>query len=168
MPKIFTKLLLQKAKTESGFTLLEVLVASLMVVFFVVGSMQALALSVAIRVKAQERQRADQLIQEDIEAVRLVAENMAANQSLCSVNIYAGGYAEALSTDAAFPASTSTKRLLEDNTNSKQYQLTRTIDTANSTNTVLKLSYSVKEVGQTTEIATDYIEVIPNAATLCP
>ena len=57
MPKIFTKLLLQQPKSESGFTLMEVLVASLMVFFFVVGSMQALALSVAIRVKAQERQR---------------------------------------------------------------------------------------------------------------
>ena len=77
MPKILTRLLLKQPKSQSGFTLIEVLVASLMVVFFVVGSMQALALSVAIRVKAQERQRADQLIQEDIEAVRLAAENMA-------------------------------------------------------------------------------------------
>jgi len=168
MPKIFTKLLFQQSKSESGFTLMEVLVASLVVVFFVVGSLQALALSVAIRVKAQARQRADQLIQEDIEAVRHVAENMVANQSLCSANGFAGGYAQALSADAAFPASTSTKRLFEDNANSRQYQLTRTIDTTNSSNTILKLSYSVSEVGNNTEITTDYIEVIPNAATLCP
>ena len=55
---------------------MEVIVAALMVFFFVAGSMQALALSVAIRVQAQERQRADQLIQEDVEQIRLIAENM--------------------------------------------------------------------------------------------
>ena len=168
MPKILTKLLFKQPKSQSGFTLMEVIVASLMVFFFVVGSMQALALSVAIRIKAQERQRADQLIQEDIEAVRLAAENFDRNDRLCRITSYTGSYAEALSNDAAFPANTSTKRLLKDNNNSKQYQLTRTIDTANSTNTVLKLSYSVVDVDSTKEIATDYIEVIPNAATQCP
>lgn len=168
MPKIFTKLLLQQSKSDSGFTLMEVLVASLMVFFFVVGSMQALALSVAIRIKAQERQRADQLIQEDIEAVRLAAENFDRDNSLCRATGYIGGYAQALSTDGAFPTGTPTKRLLQDNTNSNQYQLNRTIDTTNSTSTILKLSYVVEEVSSNREIATDYIEVIPNAATQCP
>ena len=169
MPKILTKLLLKQPQSESGFTLMEVLVASLMVFIFVVGSMQALALSVAIRVKAQERQRADQLIQEDIEAVRFAAENFGMDNSLCRASGYPGGYAEALNDAPAFPAETSTKRLLEDNPNSKLFTLTRTLD-ANSTSTVLKLGYSVAvdEAGTEREIATDYIEVIPNAATQCP
>ena len=169
MPKILTKLLLKQPKSESGFTLMEVLVASLMVFIFVVGSMQALALSVAIRVKAQERQRADQLIQEDIEAVRFAAENLAENVSLCRPTA-TNSYAKSLSTATAFPAGGNpTKRLLEDNTNSKQFILNKSV--VDDSDTVLKIEYEVREVGLPTTldpIATDYIEVIPNAATQCP
>lgn len=154
-------------KSEAGFTLIEVIVAALMVFFFVAGAMQALALSVAIRVQAQERQRADQLIQEDVEQIRLVAENMSKNHSLCTANGYSGGYAEALTSEADFPANGATKYLIEGNTKSRQYQLDRTVNPA-STNTVLKLNYEVKEVGETRVIATDYIEVIPNEAIQCP
>ncbi len=168
MSKLITKFIQKQHQPESGFTLMEVIVAALMVFFFVIGSMQALALSVAIRVKAQERQRGDQLIQEDIEQIRLAAENMPVNQSLCSATGYSGSYAEALTSATGFPASGATKRLIEDNANSKQYQLNRTTDTANSTSTVLKLKYEVKEVGQSKVIAEDYIEVIPDAAIQCP
>ena len=90
------------------------------------------------------------------------------DSSLCSVSGYTGGYAEALTNEADFPANGATKYLIEGNTNSRQYQLNRTVDTTNSTNIVLKLDYSVVEAGQTREIADDYIEVIPNEAINCP
>lgn len=169
MSKLFIKFIHKRHHPESGFTVMEVIVASLMVFLFVVGSMQALALSAALRVKAQERQRSNQLIQEDIEQIRLAAENMPPNQSLCSASGYSGSLAEALTTATGYPTTTNpSKYLIEGNTNSKQYQLTRTIDTTNSTNTVLKLNYEVREVGQTKVIAEDYIEVIPDAAIQCP
>lgn len=161
-------LLKQQSKSDSGFTLMEVIVASIMVFLFVVGSMQALALSVAVRIKAQERQRADQLIQEDIAQVKLVAENLNENSSLCSATTYTGGYAKALADDSDFPSGTPTKNLIESNTNSPEYTLTRTIDTTNSTSTILKIDYEVKKTGDTRVIATDYIEVIPNEAVKCP
>ena len=183
MPKILTKLLLKQPKSESGFTLMEVLVASLMVFIFVVGSMQALALSVAIRIKAQERQRADQLIQEDIEAVRFAAENLPENISLCSANGHTGSYAESLKTNIAYPDDNPpTKLLFKDKQNGKKYRLDRFIkppatdekqpDLPASTNSVLKIKYEVRESVTPDDsdpvIATDYIEVIPNAATQCP
>ena len=168
MSKLFIKFIHKRHCQDSGFTLMEVIVASLMVFLFVVGSMQALALSAALRVKAQERQRSNQLIQEDIEQIRLAAENMPPNQSLCSASGYSGSLAEALTTATGYPTTNPSKYLIEGNTNSKQYQLTRTIDTTNSTNTVLALNYEVKEVGQTKVIAEDYIEVIPDAAIQCP
>ena len=170
MSKLIKKFVYKQSQCESGFTLMEVIVASLMVFLFVVGSMQAMALSVAIRIKAQERQRADQLIQEDIEQIRLVAEDMDANHSLCSATAYSGGYAEALASDSDFPANNATKRVIEDVNTSPQYQIDRTVVTGSggSTSTILKLNYEVKEVGKSKVITTDYFEVIPNAAIQCP
>ena len=168
MSKIITKFIQKQHQPESGFTLMEVIVAALMVFLFVVGSMQALALSTALRVKAQQRQRSNQLIQEDIEQIRLAAENMPVNHSLCSATGYSGSYAQALTTSADFPANYATKNLIEGNTDSKLYKLYRTTDTANSTNTVLKLKYEVKDEEQSKVVATDYVEVIPDAAIQCP
>lgn len=170
MSKLINKFVYKQPQCESGFTLMEVIVAALMVFLFVIGSMQALALSVAIRIKAQERQRADQLIQEDIEQIRLVAENMDVNHSLCSATTYSDGYAKALADDSDFPANNAKKRLIEDVNTSPQYEIERTIITGSggSTSTTLKLSYEVKEVGKSKVITTDYFEVIPNAAIQCP
>lgn len=166
------KIYAKKAQSNQGFTLLEVLVAMLIATFFVIGSMQALVLATALRVKAQESQRANQLIQEDIEVIRFQAEEFAQNNSLCSATTYTGGYAESLWTTVSGNA-TPTKRLLGDN--GKNYGLSRTPDTANSTAKVLKINFSVSPLdslgdpetdssGNDIVIATDYIEVIPDAA----
>lgn len=159
---------LKEPRAESGFTLMEVIVAALMIFLFVIGSMQALALAAALRVKAQASQRATQLIQEDIEQIRFAAENLAEDRSRCSANGYTGGYAEALVADANFPEGSPTKNLIEGNTDSTTYELERTIDTDNSTNTVLRVSYRVLDSDTDKEIATNYTEIIPDAAIQCP
>lgn len=168
MSKFITKLIQKQHHAESGFTLMEVIVAALMVFLFVIGSMQALALSAALRVKAQARQRGSQLIQEDIEQIRFAAENLAVDHTRCSATAYSGGYAEALVADANFPDDRPTKNLIEGNTNSTTYELERTIDTANSTNTVLKVSYEVIDKDKDKVVVTNYTEVIPDAAIQCP
>ena len=162
------KIYAQKSQSEAGFTLLEVLVAMLIAFFFVIGSMQALVLATALRVKAQERQRANQLIQEDIEQIQFEAEDLAINHSLCTATAYNNSYAQSLWTN--LPSVPADKQLLDGQ--GKTYRLSRTVDTANSTAKVLKINFSVQEwdgsalVGNA--IATDYIEVIPNAAIQCP
>ena len=158
-----TKILVKKPQSEAGFTLLEVLVAMLIATFFVIGSMQALVLSTALRVKAQEKQRANQLIQEDVEQILFTAKELGRNDSLCSASAYSGGYAESLWT--SLPSIPTDKQLLDGK--GKTYRLIRTLD-GNSTAKVLKIDLEVKEFNGTNvvgdAIATDYIEVIPNAA----
>ena len=175
MSRLVNKLI-KNSRAESGFTLIEVVVASLIVFLFIVGSMQALVLSAALRVKAQARQRGSQLIQEDMEQIRFAAENLAVDHSRCSATGYSGGYAEALVADASFPAGNPTNNLIEGNTDSITYRLERNFD--DSTNTVLKVSYKVKDrdrpepAGNTDDdfnvVAENYTEVIPDAAIQCP
>ena len=164
------KIYFKKSQSEAGFTLLEVLVAMLITTFFVIGSMQALVLATALRVKAQEKQRANQLIQEDIEQIRFEAEDLAPNNSLCSSSGYANSYAASLATSLSSVSVPNDKQLLDGQ--GKTYRLIRTVDTASSTAKVLKIDFEVKEWNGSTlvgnAIATDYIEVIPNAAIECP
>jgi type II secretory pathway pseudopilin PulG len=164
------KLYKKNSKSKTGFSLTEVLVAMLIAFFFVLGTMQALVLATAFRVKAQEKQRANQLIQEDIEQINLAARDLAIDHSKCGATAYDNGYAKALW--VSLPPEPDEKQLLGDE--GKTYGLERQPVTTNSTapHKVLRINYKVKEwdgsalVGNA--IATDYIEVIPNAAVQCP
>ena len=168
----FKKLVTKPTKPDAGFTLLELLVATLVAFFFVVGSMQALVLATMLRVKAQSQQRANQLIQEDIEEVQSIAQltSLGENHEKCFANSYSNGYAQLLWDEAQNGYTTKTIKLT-DNNNSQEYQLIRTKVTtgSESPHRVLKIKYEVKETGSNGKtIATDYIEVIPDAALRCP
>ena len=54
---------------EAGFTTFEVLISLLIALGFVAVSMQSLVYAMAMKVQAQEKQRANELIQEDIERI---------------------------------------------------------------------------------------------------
>ena len=54
-------------KKEEGFTTFEIIISILIALAFVAVSMQSLVYAMAMKVQAQEKQRANQLIQEDIE-----------------------------------------------------------------------------------------------------
>jgi type II secretory pathway pseudopilin PulG len=56
-------------RKEAGFTTLEILVSLIIALLFVAVSMQSLVYAMAMKVQAQEKQRANQLIQEDIERI---------------------------------------------------------------------------------------------------
>ncbi|MDJ0901166.1 MAG: hypothetical protein QNJ55_20390 [Xenococcus sp. MO_188.B8] len=60
----------QRKKTlpDKGFLTLEIIIATLVAFAFLMSSLQALVLGMYLKVQAQEDQRANQLIQEDIEA----------------------------------------------------------------------------------------------------
>ena len=53
-------------KKEAGFTTFEILISLLIALSFVAVSMQTLVYAMAMKVQAQEKQRANELIQEDI------------------------------------------------------------------------------------------------------
>lgn len=164
------KIYFKKSQADTGFTLIEVVIAMLVAFFFVIGSMQALVLATAIRVKAQEKQRANQLIQEDIEQIRFEAENLPQNHSLCSATGYTNSYAASLATRLSNVSVPADKQLLDGK--GKTYRLIRTYETDESTAKNLTIKLEVEDLDAIREedkiIEINYIEVIPNAAVECP
>lgn len=98
----------QKSK-QSGFITLEIVVAMMIALGFVLVSMQTLVLAMMIKVQAQEEQRANQLIEEDIEDIQqqmaiLTSDDLGSSgfdlidnpDDVCSTANYDEGYAMAL------------------------------------------------------------------------
>jgi type II secretory pathway pseudopilin PulG len=94
--------LLKLSKTtpqkEAGFTTLEILISLLIALLFVAVSMQSLVYAMAMKVQAQEKQRANELIQEDIERINRLGSTLgtAPVTTTCNSTNYAGSYAKAL------------------------------------------------------------------------
>ncbi|MGB5636183.1 MAG: hypothetical protein WBM44_02875 [Waterburya sp.] len=85
----------QIPKKESGFITLEVVVSMILGLAFLAVSLQSIGYALAIKVQAQEKQRANELIQEDIERISQLGSNTALGGT-CNPANYAGGYAQAL------------------------------------------------------------------------
>jgi type II secretory pathway pseudopilin PulG len=87
---------------DAGFTLIEVILAAIILMAFVAISAQSIVLSQFIRIKAQERARANQAIQEDVELLRLIsADNSSINPNAktCAATTANTGYANSLQTN---------------------------------------------------------------------
>ncbi len=85
----------KKFTAEQGFITIEILISLLIALGFVAVSMQSLVYGMAMKVQAQEKQRANQLIQEDIERVNQLGSNTALGGS-CNAANYTSGYANNL------------------------------------------------------------------------
>ena len=181
-----------RRKAEKGFITLEVIVSLLIALAFVAVSMQSLVYAMAMKVQAQEKQRANQLIQEDIERLNQLASNTAL-AGTCNAAAYANGYAQSLW--ASLPAGTQTKTLLKKidrtdgsvDTAGKQLALRRFPVSSRANNSTaphrtLKVGYQVWDWDGTNytdengaaltatdrPIAETYVEIIPDVALLCP
>ena len=62
---------------DAGFTTFEILISLLIALGFVAVSMQSLVYAMAMKVQAQEKQRANELIQEDIERINRLGSSLA-------------------------------------------------------------------------------------------
>ena len=79
MKKIFK---LKHRKTlDRGFTTLEILVSIIIALAFVSVALQSFVLAMGMKVQAQEKQRANQLIQEDLERLASLGSNIAAEET---------------------------------------------------------------------------------------
>ena len=174
---MWQKIILQSKKNlpDRGFLTLEVIVATLVAFFFLMFSLQALALAMFMKVQAQEDQRADQLIQEDIERVGNLANTLALNpEDDCDVTNYDDGYAWELWNDLVAEAPTVTTSLL---TSVNPGEATGTVLTLNRTHISyldsnaphrnLKIYYQVTN-SDNDLIASRYLEIIPDEALRCP
>jgi type II secretory pathway pseudopilin PulG len=124
-------------RKETGFTTLEILISLIIALLFVAVSMQSLVYAMAMKVQAQEKQRANELIQEDIERINQLGSILAAGtpavpatattaaipatRPFCNPvdtpattparTAYENGYAQALW--AAIPTTTQTKTIIK-------------------------------------------------------
>jgi len=195
MKKLFPSKLIRH-KSEHGFVTLEVLVALLTATGFVILSLQFFVGAMAIKVQAQEKQRANQLIQEDIERLNELGSTLVGGAAgaapTCDATAYANSFAQALW--VALPGGIQTKNVLENvdqsdgslDTNGKQLALQRfhvsgTANNSAAPHKTLKVRYQVwdwngayvNRVGAaltaTDEpIAETYVEIIPDVALQCP
>ena len=164
--------------SDLGFSTLEVLVSIIIALAFVSVAMQSFVLGMAMKVQAQEKQRANQLIQEDLELLSFVAANVTEDHdNKCSPAAYADGYAKDLwndlQTEKADGDSSLSLKLLKnaDGTEvGKTISLTReevSDGSSDSPHRTLKINYEVKDSDDNV-IAERYVEVIPDVALRCP
>lgn len=186
---------LKTSQKEAGFTTLEILISLLIALGFVAVSMQSLVYAMAMKVQAQEKQRANELIQEDVERINQLGSTFPTPPvaTTCNSTNYAGGYAQALWTARNYnPATPPTKTIIKKvrsdgsvNTGGKQLalELFHVSSTINSNPfRTLKVGYQVwtwdgtdfkdkngGTLGAGDEpIAETYVEVIPDVALQCP
>ena len=179
---------------HQGFTTLEILISIIIALAFVSVTMQSFVLGVAMKVQAQEKQRANQLIQEDLELISELATIIPAEElSLTPPHTFAqkcnaipagGGtvdYDEGFAQDLWSElqnekpdgdASLSVQLLREaDGTQAgTTLTLNRTHISNGSSNVphrTLKINYEVKDPDDDV-VAERYVEVIPDVALRCP
>ena len=179
---MWQKILLQSKKKlpNRGFLTLEIIVATLVAFFFLMFSLQALALAMFMKVQAQEDQRADQLIQEDIERVGNLGNTL--TTANCNATTYNNtSYARALwnnltatAPDANDPNSELTASLLTPSnggatgTTLSLYRTNISTNTNSTSSYVnLKIFYQVRN-SDNDLIASRYLEMIPDEALRCP
>ncbi|NJK42192.1 MAG: prepilin-type N-terminal cleavage/methylation domain-containing protein [Acaryochloridaceae cyanobacterium SU_2_1] len=154
--------------SESGFTLVEVLVGLVVVVAFVSTTMQALLTATLFRVKGQEISEATNWINQDLEMVKykaaqlgLVAGTYKPDPTACKSSSYATQLAQEISTNAPVDANKSSA------IGSRPYTLARTTTPSSASPNILEVSYTVTSAsGQ--QISTRLAKVIPNVALACP
>ena len=181
----------KQTKQETGFFTIEILVSLLIAMTFVLVSLQSMVYATMLKVQAQERQRANQLIKEEIERVNVLASNIAMADADCDAANYADGFAQELWDDVQTytnpPTSTNLppiefliQETQADGTiaeSGRRFGLNR-IHVSNTTNgstaphRTLRVGYEVREWDGTQfiddAIADTYIEVIPDVALSCP
>ena len=181
--------------SDRGFTTLEILVSIIIALAFVSVTMQSFVLAVAMKVQAQEKQRANQLIQEDLERIGELATRIRADHdNKCNPvadpptaadpkTAYQNGYAYELSNDLiAVTAPTVNLLVASDGSGTGKKiglvrnQLNNLTDPSPASDApyrTLKINYQVKELDSGDNpvgdaIAERYVEVIPDVALRCP
>lgn len=145
---------------DSGLSMLEVLVAMMVVFLTFMTSLNGLLYAAMFQVKADRQAKAVYWIQQDLENVRSLAAAQATDSTKCTT-VFSTSYAGALETtvDAITPGS---KTFF-----GKDYTMTRITGGANTNAQILTISYTVSNASDTSSLATLYAEIIPPQALNC-
>ena len=184
-----------KKVLDRGFTTFEILISIIIALAFVSVAMQSFVLSMAMKVQAQEKQRANQLIQEDLERIGELATLIRADHAnkcnpvataadatatppVSARTAYQNGYAYELWEDLiAVTAPTVNRLVAADGTGTGKTltlvrnqinDLTDPSPTSDAPYRTLKINYQVTVSPDDDVVAERYVEVIPDVALLCP
>lgn len=138
-------------RKETGFTTLEILISLIIALLFVAVSMQSLVYAMAMKVQAQEKQRANELIQEDIERINRLGSTLAAGAAAIPA-VPASGATPAVAAVAAArpfcnPVATTTSPARTAYENGYAKALWDAIPTTTQTKTIIKKINSDGSVG---------------------
>jgi type II secretory pathway pseudopilin PulG len=186
-----------RKSSNQGFTTLEIIISIIVALLFISVAMQSFVLAMGMKVQAQEKQRANQLIQEDLERTNILASNIPTKVEGIAPNpehtfiqrcnavppgggivAYDNGFAKELwdDLDAVDAPTVKLIKKADGTTVGKTFGLFRTpVSDANSTapHRTLKINYQVQELDDSGDpigdvIAERYVEVIPDVALQCP
>jgi hypothetical protein len=189
---------LKLSSSESGFSLLEVIIAILTITAFLTGTLQLMAVDALYKVRSERQAQANFWIQEDFEDTKYIAStlNVTSSPNYVSPDVCTNisqGYATALrrqlrATPLPTPIPTDPQLVATRTIVGKNYSLYRTFNITNQSANphLLRIEYKVKLADD--EIANDYqtqekderseqegkflakssVEVIPDASFKCP
>ncbi len=189
---------LKLSSSESGFSLLEVIIAILTITAFLTGTLQLMAVDALYKVRSERQAQANFWIQEDFEDTKYIAStlNVTSSPNYVSPDVCTNisqGYATALrrqlrATPLPTPIPTDPQLVATRTIVGKNYSLYRTFNITNQSDNphLLRIEYKVKLADD--EIANDYqtqerderseqegkflakssVEVIPDASFECP
>jgi type II secretory pathway pseudopilin PulG len=148
------------SQKEAGFSTFEILISLIIALLFVAVAMQSLVYAMAMKVQAQEKQRANELIQEDVERLNQLGSTLPPTPVPATCNpvgipsvAYQNGYAQLLWN--SLPGATQTKTIVKKvksdgsvDTGGKQIALERlhvssTIDNSTFPHRTLRIKYKV-------------------------
>jgi hypothetical protein len=189
---------LKLSSSESGFSLLEVIIAILTITAFLTGTLQLMAVDALYKVRSERQAQANFWIQEDFEDTKYIAStlNVTSSPNYVSPDVCTNisqGYATALrrqlrATPLPTPIPTDPQLVATRTIVGKNYSLYRTFNITNQSDNphLLRIEYKVKLADD--EIANDYqtqerderseqegkflakssVDVIPDASFECP
>ena len=119
--------------SESGFSLLEVLVTILVISGFLLGSLQATVLSTLLRVQAEDKQQTNNWIQNDLDLIKYQASTLPDSSTICQ----ASNYGESLRSNLTNTSFSTTQKIQIDG---KAYQVFRNYIPLDNT---LQINYTI-------------------------
>ena len=169
-PKIKLQLILQ-LKQESGFSLIELLVATLVVTFFFILALEAMVLATLGQIRAREDAQATLEIQENLESVRAFAASYEPNPAnfldLCA-NVGGVSLADDMLTQIQANSALDVPSSVTLTASNKSYSFQRNFTTSNTEPNLVSVRYEIDDGSNSRVLAELFTEVIPDVAVDCP
>lgn len=146
--------------------MLEVLAALMISFAFLMGTLNALAITALMQVKAERQAQAMYWIQQDLETIRAQAASQTVDSTKCT-SIFSTSYAGALQNTLVGNTNTSATTITTKTLVNRTYTMTRITGGGNTNSQILTISYTVGNTGDASNLATLYTEIIPPNALSC-